>query len=110
MKNIFKDIPNSIPEEIFETILQAKNVKIERIISKGHITPATSWYNQDFDEWVLIIEGAANIQFEQEDLPRSLAKGDYLWIPALQRHQVVWTPKDTVTIWIAIHIFRENTN
>ena len=104
MKNIFENIPTRIPEEIFETILLAQNIKIERIISKGHTTPKDSWYDQDFDEWVLILEGAAKIQFDQQEQPISLGKGNYLWIPAHQKHRVIWTPKDTETIWLAVHI------
>ncbi len=106
MKNIFQSIPDQIPEEIFETIVQARNVKIERILSKGQNTPSNSWYNQDFDEWVMILEGAATIKFDDIQ-PKSLVKGDYLWIPAHQKHQVVWTPKDTITIWLAIHIYKD---
>jgi len=108
MKNIFEEIPGQIPEEIFETIVQASNIKIERIISKGHTTPSKSWYNQNFDEWVLIIQGAAKINFDNHSQPISLTKGSYLWIPAKQKHQVIWTPKDVTTIWLAIHIFKES--
>ena len=104
MKNILENIPADIPEEIFETIVQAEHIKIERILSKGHSTPPKSWYNQDFDEWVLVLQGAASIEFDNLKSPKSLNKGDFLWIPAHQKHRVVWTPADTVTIWLAIHI------
>ncbi len=53
--NIFSRIPASIPDEIFETIVQNENVKIERIISDGHATPEDSWYDQDHDEWVILL-------------------------------------------------------
>ncbi|MDB5037203.1 MAG: hypothetical protein JWQ35_731 [Bacteriovoracaceae bacterium] len=57
--NIFEKLPASIPEEIFETIVESKTVKIERIISKGHATPQSDWYDQDKNEWVMVIKGAA---------------------------------------------------
>ena len=107
MKNILANIPEHIPNEIFETIIEAQNIKIERIISKGQVTPTNTWYNQDFDEWVLLIQGAAKIELEDSEQLKSLTKGSYLWIPAHQRHRVIWTPKDTITIWLAIHIFKE---
>ena len=55
--NILKDIPDSIPKEIFETIIKTHNVKIERIISKGQSSPAGFWYDQDMNEWVLVLKG-----------------------------------------------------
>lgn len=102
MKNIYADIPTKLPSELFQTILEAKNIKIERIISLGHTTPTNKWYDQDQDEWVLVIQGKAKIRLENGDI-KALDTGDYLWIPAHQKHQVIWTPKNQKTIWLAIH-------
>lgn len=35
-----------LPEELFETLVQGKHVRIERIVSYGHGSPAEGWYNQ----------------------------------------------------------------
>ncbi len=102
MKNIFSDIPHHLPEELFETILETPHVKIERIVSNGHITPPDEWYDQNHDEWVLLLEGEAKIKLETNQI-KSLNPGDFLWIPAHQKHQVIWTAKNQKTIWLAIH-------
>jgi len=41
--NIFKNIPDHIPEELFQKILQTENFKVERIISKGHSSEDDHW-------------------------------------------------------------------
>jgi cupin 2 domain-containing protein len=35
--NIFAEIPEKLPEELFESILKQDNIVIERIVSKGHV-------------------------------------------------------------------------
>jgi cupin 2 domain-containing protein len=101
-KNIFRDLPVSIPEEIFETILEEKKIKIERIISHGHTSPKNFWYDQDTNEFVILLQGAAKLNFEH-DAEIELKPGDYLIIPAHKKHRVTWTPPDQKTIWLTIH-------
>ena len=102
--NIFSRIPIAIPDEIFETIAQNENIKIERIISDGHTTPEDSWYDQDRDEWVMLLRGTAEILFENEGQPVTLKPGDYVLIPAFSRHRVLRTDSNQPTIWLAIHM------
>ncbi|MEE9612848.1 MAG: hypothetical protein V3W19_16465, partial [Desulfatiglandales bacterium] len=64
LKNIFNRIPKDIPKEIFEEIVSAKNCRIQRIISKGQSTPDGQWYDQDQDEWVILLQGSAGLLFE----------------------------------------------
>ena len=64
--NIFSKIPGNIPEEIIEDILNTDNLKIERIISKGHISPEDFWYDQVTHEWVLLLQGKARLVFEDK--------------------------------------------
>ncbi len=106
--NIFSRIPNSIPDEIFDTIVQNENVKIERIISDGHTTPEDSWYDQERDEWVILLKGIAEILFENESRPAVLKPGDYLLIPAYCRHRVIRTDDKQPTVWLAVHIKKSN--
>ncbi len=106
MKNIFEHIPQNLPTEVFDALYQDKRIKIERILSKGHRSPPDNWYDQDHDEWVLIIEGEAAIQIFGNPIPIKLIKGDHLFIPAHQKHVVLSTARDEVTIWLTIHIFR----
>ena len=101
--NIFSNIPKHIPQEIFEEIIATENIKIERIISKGHATPDDKWYNQDKNEWVILLKGSAGLLFEGEDNPITLDPGDYILIPAHMKHRVEWTDQTEMTIWLAVH-------
>ena len=105
--NIFTRIPGDIPDEIFETITEDENVKIERIISDGHTTPEDSWYDQSRDEWVILLKGIAEITFENEPQPLTLKPGDYVLIPAFTRHRVTRTDATQPTIWLAVHWGKE---
>ncbi|MDO9424496.1 MAG: phosphoribosylaminoimidazole carboxylase [Methylobacter sp.] len=102
--NIFKNIPDQLPEELTECIFKQDNISIERIVSKGHITPKGQWYDQDGDEWVMLIQGQATILYEQDNQSLHLIAGDCLLIPAHTRHRVEWTPPDLNTIWLAAHL------
>lgn len=100
-KNLFSHIPNALPEELTEILHQQHKLRIERIISKGHQTPDAFWYCQSQHEWVLLIRGQAQLEFDDQSIAE-LNVGDYLLIPAGRRHRVKWTAKDTETIWLAI--------
>jgi len=99
--NIFAQIPDKLPEEVFELIIRKGDLQIERIISKGHTAPDKGWYDEDKNEWVIVLKGAATLSFETEDI--ELITGDYINIPTHTRHKVSWTDPDTETIWLAIH-------
>lgn len=101
-KNLFADIPAELPNEFFETLTEGHNVRIERIVSRGHTTPAGQWYEQDEDEWVLLISGAATLAIEGETDPVRLAPGDHILLPARRRHRVLWTDPATDTVWVAV--------
>ncbi len=100
--NIFEHIPDEISNELFENIVSAENIRIERIVSKGHDSPESGWYDQDEHEWVIVLKGEAEIQFENQTTVR-LASGSHLNIPAHMRHKVSWTDPDTETIWLAVY-------
>jgi cupin 2 domain-containing protein len=100
--NIYKNIPDDLEEEIFELLAQSDNVKIERIISNGHSSPATGWYDQERNEWIIVLKGNASISFENGEVV-DLNEGDYLNILSHQKHKVISTGTTTETIWLAIH-------
>ncbi|MCI5144339.1 MAG: cupin domain-containing protein [Candidatus Electrothrix sp. AR3] len=102
MENIFTALPSEVPEEVFTELLQDKNIRIERIISQGHTSPESGWYDQEENEWVLVLEGAGTLLFE-DDRQVMLHKGDYLQIPAHTKHKVIWTDPDKPTLWLAVH-------
>lgn len=102
MQNLLTNIPAELPGELFTTLLENDNLKIERIVSRGHHSPDNGWYDQDQHEWVLLIQGEARIGYP--DSPsRNLKSGEYLHIPAHLKHRVEWTLPGKDTIWLAIH-------
>ncbi|RDH86081.1 MAG: cupin [endosymbiont of Galathealinum brachiosum] len=99
--NLFSEVPDSLDKELIEVLLSSENIKVERIVSKGHISPETGWYDQDLNEWVVVIKGEAIIAFENREV--SLKEGSYINIPAHTKHKVSWTHPQLETIWLAIH-------
>lgn len=100
--NIFNNLPDDLSEEVFEDIIKTKQLKIERIISKGQTSPKDFWYDQPQNEWLIVLKGSAIIAFENQ-VNVTLSQGDYLNIKAHQKHRVQWTEPDIETIWLAIH-------
>jgi cupin 2 domain-containing protein len=84
-------------------IAPAPHIRIERIVSTGQTTPAGQFLDQDWTEWVLVLQGSARVLFEGEAKPKLLGPGDYVHIPPHIRHRVEWTLPDEPTIWLAIH-------
>lgn len=105
--NIFSALPERLPEELFETLAGSAAVRVERILSRGHVTPQGEWYDQERPEWVLLLSGAAELFFEGEKAPRRLTPGDHLLIPAHRRHRVVWTDPAVTSVWLAVHFSGE---
>jgi cupin 2 domain-containing protein len=104
--NIFQNIPDIQEDEIFETILQNKNLKLERIISSGQITPHGKWYDQDFDEWVILLSGKAVLSFESPKDKITLLPGDYIFIESHKKHRIEYTDIKQKTLWLALHIIK----
>lgn len=102
--NVLDAIPAHLPAELVQILLQTPHVRIERIISQGHRSPDGFWYDQAECEWVVLIAGAARLQFENEVI--DMKPGAFVNIPAHCRHRVEWTSPSEPTIWLAIHYVR----
>jgi cupin 2 domain-containing protein len=100
IKNIFDELPQHLPKEVVQTLIRAADVRIERIISHGHASPADFWYDQPQHEWVIVLKGAASLQFE--DGMVEMKPGDFVNIPAFKKHRVDWTTPDEPTIWLGV--------
>jgi cupin 2 domain-containing protein len=100
--NLLADLPAHLPDELFSPLLDHPAFRVERIVSQGHASPPSSWYDQPEDEWVLVVCGAARLRFEGEEAVE-LSRGSYVHIPAHRRHRVEWTTPDESTVWLAIH-------
>jgi cupin 2 domain-containing protein len=99
--NLFVHLPRHLPDELFTTLLDAANVRIERIVSHGHASPEGFWYDQDQHEWVVVLKGAARLRFEDETI--EMKPGDFIDIPVHTKHRVEWTTPDEPTLWLAVH-------
>jgi cupin 2 domain-containing protein len=100
--NLFEGLEAAGPDELFTEILHRPGIRLERIVSTGQTTPADQPYDQDHDEWVLLMRGAARLWIEGEG-ERSLGPGDCLLIPAGRRHRVTWAAEGEATVWLAVH-------
>jgi len=101
MKNLLKNIPKDLPGELFETLVNTDNIHIQRIVSKGHISPEQGWYDQELNEWVLVLKGQARLEFADGGKV-SMFAGDCLEIAAHQKHRVIWTEPGVETVWVGV--------
>jgi len=85
--------------ETFTTLLEHKNIKINRIVSSSDVEPIE--YKQEEDEWLVLLEGEATLLVDKKE--EILTKGETLFIPAKTPHTVLKTSSGTV--WLTAHIF-----
>ena len=104
--NLYADLPGASIDEVIEQLAGGREFSLHRIASAGQATPPGDWYDQDFDEWVILLTGAATLQFEDGNELLEMRPGDYVLIPAHHRHRVEWTVPDKQTVWLAIHFIR----
>ena len=86
--NLLANLPQNLPEELTTVFQEAHGVRIERIVSTGHKSPEGFWYDQPEHEWVMVLTGAARLQFEDRVL--EMLPGNSINIPAHQKHRVLW--------------------
>ncbi len=101
LENIFKQIEGNFNKEIIDSIVNSDNIRIERIVSKGHISPEGFWYDQEENEFVLLLQGKAALEFDNKNIVH-LKRGDYLIIEKHEKHRVIYTAKNTLTVWLAV--------
>jgi cupin 2 domain-containing protein len=96
-------LPTPLPaDELTELLAAGTGVRIERIISCGQASPPGFWYDQDGDEWVVLLQGEAVLAYA-DGRRASLATGDWLLIPAHEKHRVESTSTEPPCIWLAVH-------
>jgi len=76
---------------------------VERIVSSGQTTPPGEWLQGDRDEWVALLEGEAELSFD-DGTRVQLVAGDYVLVPAGRRHRVEWTRAQPPCVWLAVHV------
>ncbi|HUK42374.1 MAG TPA: cupin domain-containing protein [Candidatus Acidoferrales bacterium] len=99
--NIFAGISKAAGREELLTLFENSAVQIERIVSHSYSSPEDFWYDQPEPEWVMVMRGAATLEFEDGQLLEMKA-GDHVTIPSHAKHRVQQT--DPETIWLAVHV------
>jgi cupin 2 domain-containing protein len=100
---LFGAPPETGTEELVTTLKETADTRLVRIVSTGQATQEGVWYDQDDNEWVVVLQGRAGLRIDGEDSVRVLSAGDYVDIPARLRHRVEWTDADEPTVWLAFH-------
>jgi len=102
-ENIF-NLPEALPKEFetFQSLIETDNILIEKIISTGQKTPLNQWLEDERNEWVILLQGEAEIIF-QNDSAQNLKAGDYLFIPKNKKHRVNYTSDNPCCIWLAVY-------
>ncbi len=96
--NFFEDIEPPKDGEIFQKLFESKDILIEKIISSNK--QDGKLYNQNHDEWVMLVEGEAILELGDEK--KSLKKGDFLLICKNTPHRVLQTKEGT--LWFCVHM------
>ena len=101
ISNIY-NLPRKLPStELFETLIDHDKVLIERVISTGQITPEGEWYDQEREEWLIVLQGEGELSYQDGSFVK-LTSGDYLYIPAHTKHRVEYTSTKPPCIWLTI--------
>ena len=74
--NLFDAIRNAGEGEDFADLFSLPGARIERIVSTGQATPAGQWLEQNWTEWVALLQGSAGLRIEGESTARVLRPGD----------------------------------
>ncbi len=101
VENLLADLPDARQTEQFTQLLQRPGLRIERIVSRGQCSPPDDWYDQQEHEWVLLLQGAAELMLADGSVIR-LTAGDYVYLPAHEKHRVHWTDPQQDTAWLAV--------
>lgn len=108
MNNIFANLPSQAQaSELIDSLLQTSCFSLKRIISTGQATPCDEWYDQEEDEWCILLTGSAALRFEGQPELIEFKPGDHLYIPAHKRHQVAWSKPGEPSVWLALHYHAE---
>jgi cupin 2 domain-containing protein len=104
VRSLLQSLPDAAGGEVNERLLDGRGLRLERVVSLGQTSPPGFWYDQDEDEWVMLLAGAAHLAIAGESTDRQLGPGDSVMLPAHCRHRVTWTDPDRPTVWLALFI------
>lgn len=104
--NLLSGLTDPEDGEVFSDLLRWRNLRIERIISGA--LPDNRLYDQEQDEWVVLLEGRAVLEVSGTKI--RLSPGDNLFIPAHTPHRVLETYPEPCCVWLAVHLYPEGVD
>ncbi|MCL2334762.1 MAG: cupin domain-containing protein [Endomicrobia bacterium] len=106
-RNIFKFHKIKNGNEVSKTLagkkISGRNFVVEQIVSNGAKSPEGFWYDQKYEEFVIVLKGRAKIGFYKKK-SIALKAGDYLLIPKHVRHRIEYTSSKPKCVWLALHL------
>ena len=90
-------------DERIDMLATGQRLNVERIVSMGHANPEGFWYDDSRAEWVVLLSGAAVLEFEVGPTLHDMRPGDFVLILPHCRHRVAWTHAVEQTVWLAIY-------
>ena len=75
-------------------------VRIERIVSEGHVSPPEFWYDQNEWEYAAVLQGSAELETLNGKI--WLDSGDWVMIPEHEKHRVSYTSSEPPCVWLAV--------
>ncbi len=100
LKNIFSNVAEAGEEEQFTVLGKSPNCRIERIVSSGYSSPEGFWYDQEYDEFILLMQGEATLEFEAKQI--DMKAGDYLIVPKNCKHRIAKSSLDPACVWLCV--------
>jgi cupin 2 domain-containing protein len=94
--NLYNQISPDENTEVFTTLFQNDSIKIESI--RSWLKTPGEIYNQEQDEWVILLEGEAELEIDNQII--ILKKGDNFLVPKHTIHRVLSTTKNA--LWIGV--------
>lgn len=102
LDNLLAAIPASLTEELVQILVRAPGVQVVRVVSCGHHSPDGFWYDQEENEFVVVVAGAARMVFEEPAETVEMVAGSFVNIAAHRRHRVEWTDPEQNTVWLGV--------
>lgn len=87
--------------EMAAILTEVAGGRVEVIVSSGHASPEGFVYDQHEDEWVMVLQG--NAIMEVEDELYELSVGDNLFLPKRTKHRIIFTSSNPACLWLAVY-------
>lgn len=100
--NIFDDVELPLGAEVIQEFFKHKNIRLEKIVSNQSSSPDDFLYDQEEDEWLIVLQGSATLLVEDKKV--FLKSGDSYFLRKHQKHKVLETSAEGKTVWLACFI------